>query len=198
MEKDKGAFSFTNCEHILHEECLKQYLKTEISESKSPLTCCDPQCRKQLSEKDIKFLLSLKDYESYHNYTLQQALSKQKDISWCPTPNCNYAFVFDITIDGKDFKCIKCKKEYCLNCKSDAHKNQSCEEFKQNRDPNLLDQAFEEFVRGSKYKQCPKCTMWVEKTTGCNHMKCRCGTEFCYICGGFYKRCFCVNGQLPP
>ena len=194
IDNDRDAFPLINCEHLFHKKCLEQYLKTEVSQSKCPLTCCDPKCRKELAAKDLKGLLSRKDYESFQNYSLQQALSKQGDVSWCPTPNCNYAFVFDRARDSEDFKCIKCKKEYCLDCKSDAHKKQSCEEFKRNRDPNLLDKAFESFVKGSKFKQCPKCTMWVEKTDGCNHMRCRCGTEFCYVCGGYYMRCACVNG----
>jgi len=35
-------------------------------------------------------------------------------------------------------------------------------------------------------KQCKKCKFWVQKNDGCNHMTCRCGYEFCYVCGGKY------------
>jgi hypothetical protein len=31
--------------------------------------------------------------------------------------------------------------------------------------------------------QCPSCGLWVSKTGGCNHMTCRCGGQFCYLCG---------------
>ena len=41
------------------------------------------------------------------------------------------------------------------------------------------------FVKGVKFKICPKCKFWVEKNQGCNHMKCRWGTDFCYLCGDF-------------
>lgn len=43
-------------------------------------------------------------------------------------------------------------------------------------------------------KPCPKCSLAVTKNDGCNHMTCRCGHQFCWICrrewndcGGTYK-----------
>jgi len=30
--------------------------------------------------------------------------------------------------------------------------------------------------------QCPECGTGIEKKSGCNHMRCRCGCEFCYFC----------------
>ena len=31
-------------------------------------------------------------------------------------------------------------------------------------------------------RMCPGCSMWVERISGCNHMTCRCGMEWCYVC----------------
>ena len=36
------------------------------------------------------------------------------------------------------------------------------------------------------WKMCPLCGMMVERTHGCNHMLCRCNTNFCYQCGKQY------------
>lgn len=47
------------------------------------------------------------------------------------------------------------------------------------------------FVKGHKLKQCPFCNHWVLKSEGCDHMKCRCGKDFCYKCGGVYMKCEC-------
>lgn len=32
-------------------------------------------------------------------------------------------------------------------------------------------------------KACPKCKLDVQKIEGCNHIECRCGTHWCYVCG---------------
>lgn len=56
-------------------------------------------------------------------------------------------------------------------------------------------------MRGMKFKQCPFCRFWVEKTEGCDHMRCRCGKEFCYKCGGIYGHCRCMAANyvyVPP
>lgn len=71
IDNDNEAFPLINCQHIFHQECMKQYLKTEVSQSKCPLNCCDPKCRKELAAKDLRTLLSRKDYESFQNYSLQ-------------------------------------------------------------------------------------------------------------------------------
>jgi ariadne-1 len=61
----------------------------------------------------------------------------------------------------------------------------TCQQYKDSRDVNKLDNQFFQFVKGAKFKMCPRCKYWVEKNQGCNHMKCRCGADFCYLCGQF-------------
>lgn len=31
--------------------------------------------------------------------------------------------------------------------------------------------------------ECPRCSRWVSKSRGCNHMTCVCSENFCYLCG---------------
>lgn len=35
----------------------------------------------------------------------------------------------------------------------------------------------------SKFKHCPECGVAVEKTSGCDHITCACGTHWCFECG---------------
>ena len=44
----------------------------------------------------------------------------------------------------------------------------------------------EEWMKESGARRCNRCKFIVEKSQGCDHMTCRCGYEFCYICGGKY------------
>ena len=63
-----------------------------------------------------------------------------------------------------------------------------CEQYQAERgDPEASDAAFASFAKQQHLKQCPKCQFWVEKTSGCDAMHCRCNLVFCYVCGGVAK-----------
>ena len=49
----------------------------------------------------------------------------------------------------------------------------------------------DEFAKWAKTntQACPRCHLMCEKSEGCNSMVCRCGTNFCYKCGG--ESCIC-------
>ena len=40
-------------------------------------------------------------------------------MSWCPTADCKYAFIFDK--NDTELRCPNCKSHYCLNCRVDFH-----------------------------------------------------------------------------
>ena len=42
-------------------------------------------------------------------------------------------------------------------------------------------QATLDFIeKGTAFQKCPGCKNIVERTRGCPHMSCSCGTQFCY------------------
>lgn len=67
--------------------------------------------------------------------------------------------------------CGTCKREFCPKCFLDKHEG-GC------------DQQEIDFLQNNlHFRQCENCKFIVERTEGCNHMTCRCGYQFCYICG---------------
>ncbi|KAL3453499.1 hypothetical protein BJX65DRAFT_125315 [Aspergillus insuetus] len=47
-------------------------------------------------------------------------------------------------------------------------------------------------AKQSGWQQCPQCSHLIELSTGCNHITCRCGFEFCYVCRVKWKKCGCA------
>jgi len=41
--------------------------------------------------------------------------------------------------------------------------------------------------------KCPHCKNGIQKASGCNHMKCRCGHEFCWICLQRWPHSLCTG-----
>eukprot|EP01126_Amoeba_proteus_P048519 TRINITY_DN5609_c0_g1_i9.p1 TRINITY_DN5609_c0_g1~~TRINITY_DN5609_c0_g1_i9.p1 ORF type:complete len:164 (-),score=21.53 TRINITY_DN5609_c0_g1_i9:318-809(-) len=155
-----------------------------INDKNFPLLCPSPDCRTEVSESDLQVFMSASELQKYEEFLLSSFVeTNSQDYSCCPTPDCSYYFFYK---DGEfDFICPRCKKRYCLKCKVEYHSECSCEEYqKWSVENGLADDKFYEFVYGSKCKQCRKCKKWVQKNSGCNHITCRCGSQFCYLCGG--------------
>jgi len=131
--------------------------------------------------------------EEYSNSTLSKFVENHSDTySCCPTPDCPYLFFF--TEGEFDFQCQTCKKRYCLRCQVTYHAGSTCEDYRKwAKENGKAEELFSDFVVGAKFKMCPGCKKWVEKTAGCDHIRCRCGFEFCYKCGGIYLKCECVS-----
>eukprot|EP00741_Cyanophora_paradoxa_P021276 tig00021348_g20536.t1 len=45
------------------------------------------------------------------------------------------------------------------------------------------DVALSRLAKARRWQRCPQCRMYIINDGGCNHMRCTCGTEFCYTCG---------------
>ncbi|KAF2213731.1 hypothetical protein CERZMDRAFT_67170 [Cercospora zeae-maydis SCOH1-5] len=84
--------------------------------------------------------------------------------------------------NGKAF-CQNCGQVTCVKCKEKEHWG-PCEE--NNGVLGVMQMAGE-----MKWQACPECKRVVEKAHGCNHILCRCGTDFCYACGSIYGWCNC-------
>ena len=185
------------CGHCFHKPCLKEYFLTAIKEKKFPIKCPSDDCQEEVCYQDLVEILDRDDLDKFISFTFNNYVDMNNDeLSWCPTIDCKYVFALDK--DMKEFLCPLCTKNYCLNCRVEFHKGMSCAEYKISKQFDEKDKLFIEFVKGNKFKQCPKCRFWVAKDSGCDWMKCRCGTEFCWKCGGFYGHCACGKAGIVP
>lgn len=100
----------------------------------------------------------------------------------CPRPNCKGVAIVEET--DPRCRCQLCGMEWCGRCKEQHDAQVTCENHAEWRKQNgEVDERFEALVREKHFKACPNCQNMVEKTEGCNHMRCRCEHHFCYVCG---------------
>ena len=131
-DDQEEPFCLQQCENVFHAECLVTYLETQIKDSKLPLVCPDAGCREEIADTDLKELLSRELYVKYSHFALSQAVDQQNDISWCPTADCKFAFVYEDDGNGQqsaELHCPLCKTHYCLNCRVAYHEGMSCKEY---------------------------------------------------------------------
>jgi hypothetical protein len=156
-------------------------------------------CNDTINQKTVKKILcapfcisgvkTLGIYIKYHNLVV----SKIKDlISQCYSdsyfpcimipcfrPDCGYRNVYSRSERDKPVSalCQKCNiAEFCLTCGKTSHGGKC--DFSQ-------DMMTKDWIENNT-KPCPSCRINVNKLDGCNHMTCRCGVHFCWICSTEY------------
>eukprot|EP01016_Furgasonia_blochmanni_P009451 TRINITY_DN13918_c0_g1_i2.p1 TRINITY_DN13918_c0_g1~~TRINITY_DN13918_c0_g1_i2.p1 ORF type:complete len:299 (+),score=45.06 TRINITY_DN13918_c0_g1_i2:65-961(+) len=190
-------FGLDSCGHTFHTQCLLDYIKSQIDERKLPIRCAE--CKAEMDRANIEDILPGDYKDKFFRFSLENLVSLNSDMfSCCPTPDCTYMFEF--AQGDTEFLCDVCNKHYCLACRTDWHKGQSCAEYRVSKEWGKNDDHFINFVKGQKFRQCSRCKFWVERSEGCNYMTCRCGYIFCYKCGkegGGHGACPCGYYQFP-
>lgn len=184
----------SSCTHRACYNCLQQYLKIEITESRVNISC--PECTEPIHPSDIRMILNdevlLAKYESF---MLRRVLVTEPDARWCPAPDCGYAVIARGCASCPKLKCERpgCNTYFCYHCKQEWHPNQTCDAARAQRahhsaNPRSASVSFSQdsiIQTGDDIKPCPCCKVLIIKMDdgSCNHMTCSvCGTEFCWLC----------------
>ncbi|CAO2653119.1 Nn.00g025300.m01.CDS01 [Neocucurbitaria sp. VM-36] len=90
------------------------------------------------------------------------------------------------------FPCPTCDARLCVGCRQGAHPDSMCTvaEFG-------IDAETAALLKSWGYKKCPKCGHGLKRMFGCNHMECRCGAHFCWVCLEGRNECDggCYDGE---
>ncbi|XP_061112438.1 E3 ubiquitin-protein ligase RNF19A-like [Conger conger] len=183
------------CQHRSCAECLRQYLRIEISESRVNISC--PECAERFNPHDIAAILADRALmEKYEEFMLRRWLAADPDCRWCPAPDCGYAVIAFGCASCPKITCGRegCGTEFCYHCKQLWHPNQTCDAARQQRAQSLrlrtvrsssLSFSQESGATADDIKPCPRCAAYIIKMNdgSCNHMTCAvCGCEFCWLC----------------
>ena len=175
------------CGHFCCENCMYNYLKTEIESAKvAKLQCFIKDCDYVLNEDFIlsqlrgnKILI-----DKYKVFKQRAEIFLSKDKKFCPEPDCN-----SYLQQSKD-KYVQCENghKYCYICLKKWHGKSPCDEE--------LDKDFQIWKKDKVVKQCPRCKIYTEKNEGCNHMTCtECKYQWCWLCEGEYQEGHFRRGQ---
>ncbi|KEH34166.1 IBR domain protein [Medicago truncatula] len=192
----KQAITQTNKQIQIKPEKDKSKTKTAIEQEKVvKIKCPDPECSVELKPEHLQCILPKKIIVDWESANCEASIAL-KEKFYCPYKNCSLLLVNDEA--GRAItscECPYCHRLFCAQCKVPWHGNMNCQEFEKSEIGQGLkqsDRKFLELAKREKWKRCPKCSMHVQRTTGCEHMRCRCGCHFCYMCGrdwNWYHTC---------
>ncbi|KAG6162797.1 hypothetical protein E4U51_006152 [Claviceps purpurea] len=176
-----AKLSKLKCGHSMCRACLRRVFTLSISDPQHmPPRCCQ-------NHIPVKHVDRLFDHGFKKLWNRKFAESSTKNRIYCPSRKCGeWIKPANIRRENgrKVARCGRCSTKVCCLCNGRWHGSQACSSDAETA--KLLAQAQEE-----GWKRCFKCRALVELKEGCNHMTCRCGAEFCMICGLKWKKCDC-------
>ncbi|CAA0401784.1 unnamed protein product [Arabidopsis thaliana] len=181
-EVDDG-YSLEGCSHLFCKACLLEQFEASMRNFDAfPILCSHIDCGAPIVLADMRALLSQEKLDELFSASLSSFVtSSDGKFRFCSTPDCPSVYrVAGPQESGEPFICGACHSEICTRCHLEYHPLITCErykKFKENPDLSLKDWA-----KGKNVKECPICKSTIEKTDGCNHMKCRCGKHICWTC----------------
>ncbi|KAK7435136.1 hypothetical protein VKT23_019829 [Stygiomarasmius scandens] len=194
--------SFTApCGHSYCLPCLEDFVKISIKdESSFPPKCCRQPFPLEPSQphsnrwsSSVSFWLL--DWDLVHRLHVKshEFSVPPKDRLYCPGPRCSI-FLGSLRIiqafNPERTTCRLCGTSVCLQCKQNAHPGEKCPPSPE----EIAEAEVRRLAKEKKWQTCPGCKQMVERTQGCSHMVCRCGTNFCYGCGSDMRKgagCIC-------
>ncbi|XP_045822235.1 E3 ubiquitin-protein ligase RSL1-like [Trifolium pratense] len=191
-------FKRRKCNHLFCIDCIRKYLEIKLNDNVYKVMCPSPNCCVTFKPKHLQHILP-KHCISRWEYLIFESSISMEQKNYCPYQNCSVLLEKGNDIRGKfvtNSKCPSCHRNFCAQCKVPWHEGMDCQKFQQLKwgDKYDLDIKFLELAKRKKWKRCPNCSMFVNRSRGCNDMLCRCGCHFCYRCGkkwGFHTRHKC-------
>lgn len=180
-------------QHPFCDDCLRQYLHGVLeSGNATAMICPEPTCRLPLDEHAVEEILGKTARAKFVRLAAARDVDALGHIAWCPEPGCGKAVARDQNA-GLTVRCA-CGYRFCCSCKlPGGHDPCSCEQWGAWREAHpQLEQRHKERRKhqdrnevwiNRNAQHCPGCQGVVQRNGGCNHMVCRCGVHFCYVCG---------------
>ncbi|KAF4977451.1 hypothetical protein FZEAL_6015 [Fusarium zealandicum] len=173
-----------DCGHRMCHSCLKRRFKQSMTDPEQmPPTCCSPDhISPDIVERLFDPMFKKLWNKKFVDYSLRARL-------YCPSRRCGEwirpANVYRDRETGRGAaRCDRCETKVCVSCNGRWHFSSKCP-----RDDQTA--RFLEYARHEGRKRCHKCGATAELGEGDNHAACRCGADFCIVCGQKPKRCEC-------
>ncbi|KAG2437563.1 hypothetical protein HYH02_011205 [Chlamydomonas schloesseri] len=120
---------------------------------------------------------------------------------YCPHPDCSALMerpdagrpLLLVAGNERPETCLSCLRQFCAQCSIPGwHTGLTCAQYQalpphQRLQASAEDAAILALVAACRWRRCPSCAHVVERSHGCNRMRCRCGARFCYACGTAFR-----------
>ncbi|GAM24555.1 hypothetical protein SAMD00019534_077300 [Acytostelium subglobosum LB1] len=189
-DENQDEMTSVKCRHFFCNDCWGGYLTSKINEGEANIRCPFYKCTAFVDDSIVQRLVAPVTYEKYLQFETKKFLAgNQSQVRWCPTPGCDNAITLIKDSASTTLEIVQCScgRKFCFKCHRESHAPATCEQMSQ-WEAKCQDESETSHWKVVNCKQCPKCSVSVEKNGGCNHMNCRqCQYEWCWVCMRSWK-----------
>uniref|UniRef100_A0A453DAR1 RBR-type E3 ubiquitin transferase n=1 Tax=Aegilops tauschii subsp. strangulata TaxID=200361 RepID=A0A453DAR1_AEGTS len=172
------------CAHAFCSACLAGYIGAKIQDRIADVKCPEERCTGVLDPALCQGMLPREVFERW-GAALCESMMLGAKRTYCPFKDCSAMMVADD--DGGDVtqsECQVCRRLFCARCAVPWHAGADCAAYRKlgRGDRGKEDMLLLETAKQKKWKRCPKCEFFVEKTDGCLHITCRYGASIYTSC----------------
>ncbi|CAF1582985.1 unnamed protein product [Adineta ricciae] len=186
MNESTPMTALKSCGHWLCNQCWKQYIESSIEKVKIIL-CPEWNCCSMVDVGTILSLVNVRCFNIYERNIEKCLVNLSRSYVKCPKISCSN--IVQIIGNRMDQVRCPCGHQFCPLCKQELHFPATCTSYY-----GYIEEARKQGDLGLKAptsvsvigRNCVSCHTFIEKNGGCNHMTCRCGAEFCWVCTGYW------------
>ncbi|KAI1383078.1 uncharacterized protein F4822DRAFT_91881 [Hypoxylon trugodes] len=177
----------SSCKHNseMCKGCIAQWITTSLDTTTWDHLRC-PECPQLLTYENVRAFASPEVFQRYDTLAMRALVSSIPEFVWCCNPRCSFGQIHPTGCSRA--KCHECKRSLCVRHNILWHKGETCEEYERRRQRNQKNNEASEKCIQEIAKPCPGCKRNIFKYTGCDHVTCTCGHEWCWLCFGEYYR----------
>ncbi|KAI3903690.1 hypothetical protein MKW98_032344 [Papaver atlanticum] len=221
MERKFKSMEIYGCSHPYCTDCVAKYIQTTFLEYNiSKIKYPSGDCNVVLDAPLCQSILPKNVFENWCRLLCEYAVLWDSSKggfahgrSYCPYRECSELVLNECAI-GSPFNnapkvtksnCPNCKKLFCFNCMVPWKEYHRCIRRSGTAvaDIDSNDVSFMGIVKHMKWIRCPSCHHYVELSSGCSRVTCRCKRTFCHNCGSnscvCWPRnvdCFSISGAI--
>ena len=173
--------------------CMVAIAQTNINDGMVFIKCPNPGCEKGvLGREEILTLIQGPTKEKFVRLRLEVEGDGRKKAC----PNCSHITEHELPKRYRKYRedkvrinCTQCQHVWCFSCHAPWHEGLACKQYRKGN-IQFKKWTHEHSTSGTaNCQRCPLCNVYIQRSTGCDHMTCnRCDTHFCYKCGGRFLK----------
>lgn len=178
------------CGHRFCMPCWHEYLSTKIVAEGlgQTISCAAHGCDILVDDVTVANLVTdARVRVKYQQLITNSFVECNQLLRWCPSVDCTYAVKVPYA-EPRRVHC-KCGHVFCFACGENWHDPVKCRWLKKWIKKCDDDSETSNWIAANT-KECPRCSVTIEKDGGCNHMVCKnqnCKNEFCWVCLGSWE-----------